>query len=305
VDEIKKTKDWQVALEDPYFKPTPLTGKYLKEARLSFDPNTGEPIILLHYNNEGAKILKDLTKKNIGKILAIYIDGQPISTPRIQEEIPDGSAQITGSFTIEEAKKLVRDLNAGALPVPIKLISQQSVGPVLGSISLAKSLKAGIWGLIAVVLFMIFFYRLPGILASLSLGIYVLFVLALFKILGVTLSLAGIGGFILSIGMAVDANVLIFSRMKEEMSEKEDFGAALEEGFRRSWPSIRDGNATTLIIAFILFWFGTSFIKGFAFTLSIGIIVSVFSAVFIVRNLLRLFIGTRLEKWKWLWKPLF
>jgi len=301
-EEIKKVKNWQVALKDPYFKSTSLTGQYLKKARLGFDQNTGNPMILLQYNKEGAKIFKELSKKNIGKILAIYIDGKPISTPKIQEEIPNGKAQITGNFTINSAKKLVRNLNAGALPVPIKLISQQSIGPSLGAISLSKSLKAGIWGFLAVILFMIIFYRFPGFLASLSLIIYVVLILALFKILHITLSLAGIGGFILSIGMAVDANVLIFSRMREEMKEKKDFNISLEEGFRRSWPSIRDGNATTLIIALILFYFGTSFIKGFALTLSTGILVSVFSAVFITQNFLRLFVKTRAEKWKWLWR---
>ncbi len=300
-EEIQKIKDWQIAFEDPYFKPTALTGKYLKHADLGFDQNTGRPLILLQYDSEGAKILKELSKKNLGKILAIYLDGQPISTPVIQEEISRGKAQISGNFTIESAKKLVRDLNAGALPVPIKLISQQSVGPSLGLVSLNKSLKAGIWGLLAVVVFMILFYRLPGLLASISLLVYVFLVLAVFKVLDATLTLAGIGGFILSIGMAVDANVLIFARMKEELRERKDFGISLEEAFRRSWPSIRDGNATTLIIALILFWFGTSFVKGFALTLIIGIFISIFSAVYITRSLLRVFIGTIFEKWKWLW----
>jgi len=301
LEEMKKVENWQLALEDPYFKPTPLTGKYLKKATLGFDQNTGEPLILLKYNGEGAKIFKDLTSKNIGKILAIYIDGAAISAPRIQEEISGGNAQISGDFTIEEAKKLVRNLNSGALPVPIKLISQQSIGPTLGAISLDRSLKAGIWGLLLVVLFMIIFYRFPGFLASLSLAIYVVLILSLFKLIPVTLTLAGIGGFILSIGMAVDANVLIFSRMREEFKKRKVFSISLEEGFRRSWPSIRDGNMTTLIVALILFWFGTSFIKGFALTLSIGILVSVFSAVFITRNFLRVFVGTKLEKWQWLW----
>ena len=301
LEEIKKIKDWQLALKDPYFKPTSLTGQYLKKAELGFEPNTGRPMILLQYNDKGAKIFKELTKKNVGKILAIYIDGKPISEPRIQEEISGGKAQITGNFTIESAKKLVRNLNSGALPVPIKLISQQTIGPTLGSISLAKSLKAGVWGLIFVILFMVIFYRLPGFLASLSLGVYVLLILSLFKILHITLTLAGIGGFILSIGMAVDANVLIFARMHEEMKERNDFSISLEEGFRRSWPSIRDGNGTTFLIALILFLFGSSFIKGFAFVLLIGILVSVFSAVFVTQNFLRLFVGTKIEKWRWLW----
>ncbi len=300
-EEIGKVENWQLALKDPYFKPTPLTGKYLKKSTLGFDQNTGRPLILLQYNKEGAKILKDLSSKNIGKILAIYLDGKPISTPRIEEEIPNGSAQISGSFTIQSAKKLVRDLNAGALPVPIKLISQETIGPILGAISLNKSLNAGILGLLAVVLFITIFYRFPGFLASLSLSIYVVLILSLFKLIPVTLTLAGIGGFILSIGMAVDANVLIFSRMREEFKKRDDFSISLEEGFRRSWPSIRDGNMTTLLVALILFWFGSSFVKGFALTLSIGILVSIFSSVFVTRNFLRFFVGTRVEKWKWLW----
>jgi protein-export membrane protein SecD len=286
--------------EDP-FQSTPLTGKYLEKAELGFDKTTYKPLILLRFNNEGADIFKELTKKNIGKPLAIYIDGIPISTPVVQEEISGGKAQITGQFTIEEAKKLARNLNAGALPVPINLISQQSVGPTLGAISLQKSLRAGIWGLLAVFAFMVLFYRLPGFLASIALVIYVALVLALFKLIPVTLTLAGIGGFILSIGMAIDANILIFSRMREELKEGRSFSMAVEEGFRRAWPSIRDGNFTTLIVALVLFGFGTSFVKGFAFTLTIGILMSMFSAIIITKNFLRCFVGTKLEKVKILW----
>jgi preprotein translocase subunit SecD len=175
------------------------------------------------------------------------------------------------------------------------------VGPTLGKISLERSLKAGILGFLAVILFMIFFYRLPGVLATLALLIYVCLVLSLFKLIPVTLTLAGIGGFILSIGMAVDANILIFSRMREELREGKKFSISLEEGFSRAWPSIRDGNLTTLIVALILFGFGTSFVKGFALTLSIGILVSMFSAILITKNLLKLFSQTRLEKLTWLW----
>ena len=194
---------------------------------------------------------------------------------------------------MKEAKELARNLNAGALPVPIKLISQQSVGPTLGKASLEKSLKAGLIGFLLVIIFLILFYRLFGLLASLSLAIYVLIVLSLFKLIPVTLTLAGIGGFILSIGMAVDANILIFSRMKEELKEEQSFSVALEEGFRRSWPSIRDGNITTLIVALILFFLGTSFIKGFALTLSIGIIISMFSAMFITKTFIQLYAKIR------------
>ena len=290
----------QGTFEDP-FKVTPLTGRYLKIAKLGSDQVTLKSSVSLEFNDEGAKIFEELTSKNVKKILAIYIDGIPISTPVVQEKIAGGKAQITGQFTIAEAKELVGNLSAGALPAPITLISQQSVGPTLGKISLEQSLKAGGFGFISIILFMILFYRLPGVISSLALAIYTALVLSLFKIIPVTLTLAGIGGFILSIGMAVDANVLIFSRMKEELRAGKSFSAALEDGFRRAWPAIRDGNFTTLIVAAILFEFGTSFVKGFALTLSLGILISIFSAIFITRNFLNIFIGTRFEKINWLW----
>ena len=285
--------------EDP-FHATPLTGQYLKKAELGFDQTTYKPLILLAFNEEGAKLFEEFTEKNIGKPLAISIDNMIISAPTVQEKISGGSAQITGSFTVDEAKNLARNLNAGALPVPITLISQQSVGPTLGAISLQESLRAGFYGFLAVILFMILFYRLPGILSGLALGIYAALLLSLFKLIPVTLTLAGIGGFILSIGMAIDANVLIFSRMREELKDGRPFPQAVEEGFNRAWPSIRDGNFTTLIVAAILFGFGTSFIKGFALTLSLGILVSIFSAIFITKNLLKCFVETKLEKINWL-----
>ncbi|KPJ55979.1 hypothetical protein AMJ49_05950, partial [Parcubacteria bacterium DG_74_2] len=231
-----------------------------------------------------------------------YIDNVPISAPVVQEEISGGKAQITGKFTIDEAKKLARNLSAGALPVPVKLISQQTIGPALGAESLDKSLKATGIGFLTIILFLLIFYRVPGILAALALGIYAVLVISLFKLIPVTLSLAGIGGAILSLGMAVDANILIFSRVKEELEQGKSFGISLEQGFTRAWPSIKDSNFTTLIIALILFAFGTSFIKGFALTLSIGILISMFSAIFITQNFLRCFEGTRWEKFKWLWK---
>ncbi|MBU3942502.1 protein translocase subunit SecD [Patescibacteria group bacterium] len=302
LEEAQQVENWQLAFEDPNFQSTPLTGQYLDKANIVFNQQTGDPLITLDFDTEGADLFAQLTEKNVGKILAIYIDGTAISTPVVNEKITGGSAQITGKFGIEEAKDLARNLNAGALPVPINLISQQSVGPTLGSVSLQQSLKAGLMGFLIVVIFLILFYRIPGLLASLSLGIYVVLIISLFKLIPVTLTLAGIGGFILSIGMAVDANILIFSRMREELKREQSFSVSIEEGFRRSWPSIRDGNLTTLIVALILFTLGTSFIKGFALTLSIGIIVSMFSAIFITRNLLRLFVNTKLEKIKFLWK---
>ncbi len=287
-------------IEDP-FQATPLTGKYLERAEPGFSQTGYQSMVTLKFNDEGAQIFEDLTSSHVGEPLAIYIDNVPISAPVVQETISGGRAQITGAFTVEEARSLARNLNAGALPVPIELISQQSVGPTLGSISLQKSLQAGIWGLLAVVVFMVLFYRLPGLLASLALGVYVVLILVLFKLIPVTLTLAGIGGFILSIGMAIDANILIFSRMREELRSGQSFSVAVEEGFRRAWPSIRDGNLTTLIVALILFGFGTSFVKGFAFTLTLGILVSMFSAIIITKNFLRVFVGTKLEKIKFLW----
>lgn len=302
MEEILEVPDYQLAFEDPYFKSTKLTGQYLKKARAEFDQTTLKPYVSLEFNDEGAKIFEELTSLNVGKPLAIYIDNRSISKPIVQEKISEGKAQITGQFTVEEVKFLARNLNAGALPVPITLISQQTVGPSLGAESLQKSLRAGIIGFALVVLFMILFYRLPGIAASLALGVYTVFMLALFKLIPVTLTLAGIGGAILSIGMAVDANVLIFSRMREELQLNKTFSQSLARGFSRAWPSIRDGNAVTFIIAIILFYLGTSFVKGFALVLALGIIVHLFSAIFVTRYLLRLFEGTRLENVNWLWR---
>ena len=289
MEEIQKIENWQMAMEDPYFVPTRLTGKYLKKAELGFDQRTPKPLVLLEFNDEGAKVFEELTSKNVGKQLAIYIDQVPISAPVVQEAISGGKAQITGNFTIDTAKELARNLNAGALPVPIKLISQQTVGPTLGKISLEQSLKAGILGFLAILLFMIIFYRIPGIFASISLLIYVSFILALFKLIPVTLTLAGIAGFILSMGMAVDANILIFSRTREELRGGRSYLISIEEGFRRAWPAIRDGNLTTILVGLILFGFGTSFVKGFALTLVIGNLVGMFTAIFITNNFLRSF----------------
>jgi len=301
MEEIQEIPDWQLAFEDPYFESTILTGQYLKKAELGFDQTAYVPLVLLEFDEEGARIFEELTEKNLGKILAIYIDDTLISAPTVQSKIAGGKAQITGDFTVEEARALARNLSAGALPVPITLISQQTVGPTLGAISLEKSLKAGMLGFLAVAIFMIIFYRMPGLLASIALVIYVSLVLSMFKLVPVTLTLAGIGGFILSVGIAVDANVLIFSRMREELRQGKNLGLAIEDGFSRAWSSIRDGNLTTLIVAAILFAFGTSFIKGFALTLSLGILISMFSAIFISKNFLRAFAQTKLENIKWLW----
>jgi len=300
--EIQEIEDWYLSFEDPYFKSTQLTGRYLKKAELGFNQTTNLALIQLLFSDEGSKIFEELTARNVGKPLAIYIDQSLISAPVVQEKISGGRAQITGRFTVEEAKELARNLNAGALPLPIKLISQQSVGPTLGRVSLDQSLRAGFLGFLAIIIFMVLFYRLPGILAGLTLAIYVALALSIFKLIPVTLTLAGIGGFILSIGMAIDANILIFSRMREELNSSKSFSQSLQEGFNRAWPAIRDGNLTTLIVAAILYGFGTSFIKGFATTLSLGILISLFSAIIISKNFLRIFEETRFEKISWLWR---
>ncbi len=283
------------------FKSTPLTGRYLQKAEVVFD-QFSKPTISLQFDSEGGRIFEELTARNVDRPLAIYIDTVLISAPVVQETISGGRAQITGQFTVEQARELARNLNAGALPLPITLISQQSVGPTLGAVSLEESLKAGIAGFLAIIIFMIIFYRLPGFLAALALGIYIALVLSIFKIIPVTLTLAGIAGFLLSIGMSVDANILIFSRIKEEQKSGNTFSVSLKEGFRRAWPSIRDGNLTTLLVAFILFGIGTSFVKGFALALIFGILVSMFSAIFITKNFLKIFEGTKLENIQWLWK---
>lgn len=297
----KVIEDGEGELEDP-FKSTPLTGRYLKKAELGFDNTTQEPLVLIEFNDEGAKIFEQLSEKNIKKPLAIYIDNILLSSPVVQEKISGGSARITGNFTLDEARKLSRNLSAGALPVPIHLISQEVVGPVLGKISLEKSLRAGIYGFLAILIFLLIFYRLLGFFASLSLLIYVAYILTLFKIIPVTLTLAGIAGFLLSMGMAVDANILIFSRMREELKQGKGYLISLEEGAKRAWPAIRDGNLTTVLVGLILFAFGTSFVKGFALTLVIGNLVNMFTAIFITNNFLRLFVGTRIEKLSWLWR---
>lgn len=289
-------KNNQMMNEDPYFVSTQLTGRYLKKAILNFDRTTYAPSILLEFNDEGGKLFAQITKENVGKRVAIYLDGAPISVPVVREEITNGNAQITGDFKPEEAKELVRNLNSGALPIPITLISQQSIGATLGGITLNRGLWAGIIGILAVAVFLIMWYRLPGLIAVFALCIYIVLVLLLFKLIPVTLTAAGIAGFILSVGMAVDANILIFERMKEEARAGKTFQTAMEEGFRRAWPSIRDSNISSIITCVILYWMGTSMVKGFALTLGIGVLASMFSAITISRTFL-LALGLKETKW--------
>ncbi len=285
--------------EDPFIS-TGLNGRHLKRASVTFGQQTYQPQISLELTDEGAKLFADITKRNLGKIVAIYLDGAAISTPVVQSEITDGHAVISGKFTPNEAKLLATRLNSGALPVPIALISQQTIGASLGAESLSKSLKAGVYGLILVALFMILFYRLPGVVSVVALGIYVLIVLSIYKLIPVTLTLAGIAGFILSLGMAVDANVLIFARMREELHAGKTLHASMHEGFSRAWLSVRDSHVTTLIGAFVLYTFTTSIVKGFALTLGIGVLASLFTATVVTRMFLNLVSGPRTENKKWL-----
>jgi protein-export membrane protein SecD len=285
---FRKLQESDILPPADQWKTTDLTGKQLSSAKIDFDPNSGSPIVSLQFNDEGAKLFADITKRNVGKPVAIFLDNQAISVPTVQSEILGGKAVITGQFSVNEAKLLAQRLQAGALPVPIKLIAQQSVGPMLGADSVQASLKAGLWGLLLVSLFMIILYRLPGLISVVALGVYALLSLAIFKLLPVTLSLSGIAGFILSMGMAVDANVLIFERLKEELKTGKPYAQAMEEAFRRAWLSIRDGNVTSLISCLVLYWFTSSVIKGFALTLAIGVLLSMFTAITVTRNLMRL-----------------
>lgn len=270
------------------FLPTNLTGRYLKKAQMTFDQTLGTPSVSLEFNEEGGKLFEELTSRNIGKPIAIFLDGQPIEVPTVQEKISGGTAQITGKFTSDEARKMVERFNAGALSAPMSLMSQQTVGASLGQESLKKAIDAGLYGTLAIILFMLLYYRGFGLYASVALIVYILITAALFKF-GVTMTLAGIAGYILSIGMAVDANILIFERTKEELKRGLARSVAIEEGFRRAWSSIRDSNISTGITCLILFFTTSSFVKGFALTLGIGVLVSMFSAITVTRLLMYVF----------------
>jgi preprotein translocase subunit SecD len=273
---------------DKAFIPTGLTGRYLQKAQLEFDPNTSAPVVSLVFNDEGKELFAKITKENVGKVVAIFLDGRAISTPVVQQEITDGRAQISGgNMNPTEARTLVRNLNYGALPVPITLIGTQSIGASLGADALNKTINAGAWGFAVLALFLILWYRLPGFLAVVSMGIYVIIMLVLFKLIPVTLTSAGLAGFILSIGMAVDANILIFERMKEEFKKGLSIDKGIREGFSRAWFSIRDGNLSSIITAAILFWFSsTAVIRGFALIFGIGVLVSMLTAISISRTFL-------------------
>jgi len=274
------------ATVDEVFKKADLTGRYLSKARVEFDQTSGAPLVSLEFDKEGGDLFAKITRENKGQILAIVLDGSILSAPVIVDEISNGRAQITGSFTPTEAKDLVRNLNYGALPVPIELATSKTIGATLGGQALQAGVKAGVIGFVFLMIFMVLWYRLPGLIASLALIMYAILSLAIFKLIPVTLTAAGLAGFILSIGMAVDANILIFERTKEELKKGKDIYDAVREGFVRAWLSIRDSNISSIITAFILFWLGTSAVKGFALTLGIGVLVSMFTAITISRTLL-------------------
>src|SRR3989344_916168 len=276
----------------PGFIKTSLTGADIKDASVSFDTSTGKPQVQIRFTSEGSKKFADITTRNVGKQVAIVLDNQLIESPVVNQAILTGDAVITGNFTVDTAKQLSTQLNAGALPVPLEVLSTNVIEPTLGSASLAKSLFAGVLGFIIIIIFMIGLYGRLGVVASLALFLYALFVLAIFKIssitpYGITLTLSGIAGFILSIGMALDANVLIFERTKEELRAGKEKAVAIELGFSRAWTSIRDSNVATLITSFVLYQFGTGMVKGFALVLAIGVLASMFSAITITRTFIR------------------
>lgn len=294
---VKEGMEAQVRKEDgtanmDAFEAPTLTGKNLRRASVEFSSGqtgsniAGQAQVRVDFDSEGAKIFEDLTGKNVGRSMGIFLDGELMSDPVIREAIPGGTAVISGGFTPDQAKLLARNLNFGALPVPIELASTQSIGATLGDMALKAGLMAGIVGLLLVAAFMVLWYRLPGLVSVVALGTYVALMLALFKLIPVTLTAAGIAGFILSIGLAVDANVLIFERMKEELRAGENMANAIRAGFSRAWTSIWDSNVAHVIAGVILFWFGTSLIQGFALVFVLGVLVSMLSAITVSRTFL-------------------
>jgi protein-export membrane protein SecD len=296
LDQVAFQKSLEAATSSPeklaqvvasaYQKPI-LTGGNLKRANLVFDPTSRQPIVSIEFNDEGSKIFEQVTGDNVGKQLAIFLDGELISEPVIQQKISGGTAQINGTFTAVEARDLVNNLNFGALPLPIELINTQTMGATLGQQTLFTGAQALLYAFILISVFMILFYRLPGLVAVASLGMYVLMMMSLFKVIPVVLTAAGIAGFVLSLGIAVDGNVLIFERIKEELDRGKTLLEALTDGFDRAWSSIRDGNITNIIAAVILYIFSNvSLIKGFALILFLGVVFSMFSALIICRTLI-------------------
>lgn len=287
------------------FQPTGLTGKQLKRATVQFDNNDNAPVVALEFDSEGTDLFAEITQKNTEKVMGIFIDGYPLMLPKISTPILDGKAIITGGFQLEEAKQLAIQLNSGALPVPITILEQRQLGASLGQDSVAASMRAGLVGLCVVVIFMILMYGSKGFLASLALAVYAVITIALYKIIGVTITLPGIAGLILSIGMAVDANILTFERMKEELRAGVPFQAALELGFGRAWDSIKDANIATIVTALILinpfsfsFLNTSGLVRGFGITLLLGVLISLFTGVVVTRTLLRLFLAPNSQERK-------
>jgi preprotein translocase subunit SecD len=272
------------------------------KVQVAFD-QAGAPRVQFALKGDGPSVMADFTSKNVGKYMPIVLDKKVISSPSIQGPIPGGSGEITG-VTLNEARVLAVQIKYGALPVALRVLETRKISATLGQDAIDKSFVAGAVGLGLVILFMLVYYRLPGLVADLALIVYSLVTAAVFKLVPVTLTLAGIAGFILSIGMAVDANVLIFARLKEELRSGKTLAAAVEAGFDHAWPSIRDSNASTLMTCAILFWFGSTFggasiIKGFALTLAIGVLISLFSAILVTRTFLRAIIRTGPAQSKW------
>lgn len=281
----------EAVTDEPPFVDTGLTGRYLESAALEFAGGAGgqlsnEPLVSVRFTSEGADLFEEITRTNVGNQLGIFLDGELLSAPNINEPIAGGTAVISGGFTPDEARALAQNLNFGALPVPIELQSTQTIGASLGEEVLQKGVRAGMIGFGLVILFMMLWYRLPGFIAGVALISYITVMLALFQYIPVTLTAAGLAGFILSLGMAVDANVLVFERMKEEYRAGAGSRMAAKTGFARAWSAIRDGNITSLLSAIILFWFGTSLVKGFALVFGLGVIVSMISALLVTRTLL-------------------
>lgn len=275
---------------------TNLAGSDLQNVSVTFDQQTGQPQIQLQFTSEGGQKFGDITKRNVGKRVAMVLDNTVIEAPTVQEPILTGTAVINGQFTADQAKAISVQLRAGALPVPLSVLEQHEIGATLGNEYLQKILFAGIIGFLIIVIFMIGLYRSLGIIASIALILYTLFVMAIFKTIPITMTLAGIAGFVLSIGMAVDANILIFERMKEELRLGRTTSAAIELGFSRAWTSIRDSNISTLITSFVLYEFGNGIVRGFAITLAIGVLVSMFSAIVVTRTFIRNFYTKNLHK---------
>ncbi len=296
-EEIGKTPFLQfykqdIVNDETQFVPTQLTGRYVQGAQITYDNTTGRPYISLELKDDGIDMFTNLTETNIGKPIAIFLDGDLLSAPTVQERISGGKAQITGDFTIDEANALVRNINIGALPAPINLVNQQTVGSGFGNLYLNKYLLAGAVGTALVALFMIAYYGLFGLLASIALAIYIILSLSIFKVF-VTLTLAGIAGFLLSVGMAVDANILIFERTKEEIKNGMSKLYATREGLKRAWPSIRDSNISTMITTLILFYSTSGFVKGLALTLFLGVVVSMFTAIVVTHGLMLVFLSKK------------